>query len=109
VHRKSYDWIPAKSFSYSLVKYVISRCQHHDHDHHHHLHHHILVLVYVWMWHIITNIRTVTMFVIIDLQYYWKEKCRYFWPEECRLLRCGAMWVYYKSMFRRNVLPPSSG
>jgi hypothetical protein len=29
--------------------------------------------------------------------------------EECRLLGWGAVWVYYKPTFRRNVLPPSSG
>jgi hypothetical protein len=29
--------------------------------------------------------------------------------EKWRLLGCGAMWVYYKLKFQRNVLPPSSG
>jgi hypothetical protein len=29
--------------------------------------------------------------------------------KEYRLLGCGAMWVYYKLTFRRNVSPPSSG
>jgi hypothetical protein len=28
---------------------------------------------------------------------------------ECRLLGCGAVWVYYKRTFRRNVSHPSSG
>jgi hypothetical protein len=29
--------------------------------------------------------------------------------EKVRLLGCGAVWVYYEWMFRRNVSPPSSG
>jgi hypothetical protein len=29
--------------------------------------------------------------------------------EQCRLLGCGAVWVYYKPPFRRNVSPQSSG
>jgi hypothetical protein len=29
--------------------------------------------------------------------------------EECSLLGCGAVWVYYKTTFRRNASPPSSG
>jgi hypothetical protein len=29
--------------------------------------------------------------------------------EECYLLRCGAVLVYYKPMFRRKVSSPSSG
>jgi hypothetical protein len=29
--------------------------------------------------------------------------------EECRLLGRGAVWIYYKPTFRRNVSPPSSG
>jgi hypothetical protein len=29
--------------------------------------------------------------------------------EECRLLGCGAVWVYYKPMFRTKMSPPSSG
>jgi hypothetical protein len=28
--------------------------------------------------------------------------------EECRVLGCGAMWIYYKPTFRRNVPPPHS-
>jgi hypothetical protein len=29
--------------------------------------------------------------------------------EECPLLEYGAVWVYYKPTFRRNISPPSSG
>jgi hypothetical protein len=29
--------------------------------------------------------------------------------QEYRLLGCGAMWVYYKPTFQRNVPPQSSG
>jgi hypothetical protein len=29
--------------------------------------------------------------------------------EECRLLGCGAVWIYYKLTFQRNVSSPSSG
>jgi hypothetical protein len=32
-----------------------------------------------------------------------------FQDEECRLLGCGAVWVYYKPTFRRNVSPQNSG
>jgi hypothetical protein len=28
--------------------------------------------------------------------------------EELRLLGCGAVWVCYEPMFRRNISPPSS-
>jgi hypothetical protein len=38
-----------------------------------------------------------------------QDKEHVFVLEKCHLLGCGAVWVYYKPMFQRNVPPPSSG
>jgi hypothetical protein len=37
------------------------------------------------------------------------KRANYHEKEECSVLGCGALWVYYKPMFRRNVSPPFSG